>query len=849
MIKMVLKGMKQRRKEIRYVSIVTFVAVFFMAGIMLFQNMMNAYIFDKNLYNYGDWVVSSCGQNLKHPYFLMESSCTTAESLVNENGKSNMILIGKADANFFSTYKELFYEGRMPQAEDEIVMDIVSLSVLGYSYDLEQIVEVYYLKEDGSVVEKEYKLVGVIKNFSEIWKKVDDTQLPNMFICESEFEKNTIASRTTYFYQLNPDYNEIDTAEFALSFIDENVAPNPICYNKYVYENGVWGSEVVFEKVNMAIMLIAALSITYLMISYIGKRRKVYYQFRCIGATRLQVRKIIIVECLHYTLPQAIAGMGFSYFLAWVIGKGLKGQITYNNIYQFNSSGFFKQVAVVCGVIVFSIFITQFTINEKRLAGNVSQIKPTRYKRLRRVSQKTKHPEKTIVKRQNLIRPGQTFISALFSLIVCGCLVFCVYKISNSIQNTIYNISFTSDCEMWFDDVETYDFQMEIEEDDGIIHVYTHNTKPSAAYLGVDEKFLDTLNRVPGVKEIEYYWTDEIHYLKWDGMEYSTVMNEIKKNCHLGTPFEYEEEMVFYNDKQLEELQKHISAKKLPGDIDWEAVKKGEEVIIFYTNSFGIQEENTLMAGNKVYITHCIENYEFPVKVAAIYSTASFEGRDSLSLWTDSYKLIGSKVLAEKIVKSEGKTLKYNTLQITYDNYSSYESTDKQIAALAANNGMRYHSDAEYRRSTIRQMIQDIGIYGSIFVMIFSVYIIQQKRFLISKEKYRKLQYIKLKRIGMEDYQYHRYEFREEVKQYLWIFSGLFLGYILIGYSECVRQLEFVQQNNLVKPGFTELVKVIAIPNIKSAKHIVFIGIIAVVYVVMLIISSRTIKKVIKEDR
>jgi hypothetical protein len=60
----------------------------------------------------------------------------------------------------------------------------------------------------------------------------------------------------------------------------------------------------------------------------------------------------------------------------------------------------------------------------------------------------------------------------------------------------------------------------------------------------------------------------------------------------------------------------------------------------------------------------------------------------------------------------------------------------------------------------------------------------------------------------MEDYQYHRYEFREEVKQYLWIFSGLFLGYILIGYSECVRQLEFVQQNNLVKPGFTELVKV-----------------------------------------
>ena len=36
---------------------------------------------------------------------------------------------------------------------------------------------------------------------------------------------------------------------------------------------------------------------------------------------------------------------------------------------------------------------------------------------------------------------------------------------------------------------------------------------------------------------------------------------------------------------------------------------------------------------------------------------------------------------------------------------------------------------------------------------------------------------------------------------------------------------------------------------IASVLCIVFIGIIAVVYVVMLIISSRTIKKVIKEDR
>ena len=56
---MILISIRRRRKEMRYVSIVTFVAAFFMGGIILFQEAMNWLVMEQNCQNYGNWVISS----------------------------------------------------------------------------------------------------------------------------------------------------------------------------------------------------------------------------------------------------------------------------------------------------------------------------------------------------------------------------------------------------------------------------------------------------------------------------------------------------------------------------------------------------------------------------------------------------------------------------------------------------------------------------------------------------------------------------------------------------------------------------------------------------------------------
>ena len=58
-LKLVLKGLKRRKREMRYVSAVTFLSALFISSVILFQNIMDNYLMETNYQNYGDWILSS----------------------------------------------------------------------------------------------------------------------------------------------------------------------------------------------------------------------------------------------------------------------------------------------------------------------------------------------------------------------------------------------------------------------------------------------------------------------------------------------------------------------------------------------------------------------------------------------------------------------------------------------------------------------------------------------------------------------------------------------------------------------------------------------------------------------
>lgn len=926
MKKLIFTGMKRRRKEIQYVSLVTFFAVVFMTGITLLQDIMDDYLYHNNLNTYGNWIVATVDRTLQHPYFLLKSNVKTGANIIDEKGIATDIWVGMADENFDLIDGQAFYEGRMPQNDSEIAMDISALSFLGYSYDVGQTITFSYWGENG-LSTKAYELVGVLKSVNQIWQTAFDYPIPNIFLTEQELKESNnneenhnneiinlwntqsdeekisnfsdtqannketdsltdtqvnndeesnlsenqnnkeedisypilnrnISSYTTTFYQLNPEYKTIDARAFANSFESkEGEEQIVLTFNSYVYENGIWDSAVVFERISHAFMIVSALAMGYLLIAYIGKRRSVYYKYRTLGATKGQVRGIILLECVYATLPQIVLGIGIIYLIAGFSCSLISIQQNIPSFYSFNVKLFVEHLVVSIGVVAISIFGAMLSINEKSLVGNMQTIKPSQYHRIRKIALRTKSPELAIFQRQRKIKPLQSICQAIFSMMVCGCLLFCVFKIEDSIAITKGVLEVQPDFEL-SERTKLYSYQKK--ENGEIIDGSSFGTTMLDMYNGAPEHILQEILLCPGVKELEYARVDERHYFTWENMKDSTLIKWLEKKGETDEPIIYGMGTQFYDDismlqKEVEPLQKELEI--MDREIDWEMVEKGNSVIVL-CDSFNdgyraeIVKEDVLRVDDEIVIRDFKNQIEVPVKVAAVFDCTEIEHytmEHATAYWRfDNYTILATTSLAEKIAEAEGKELTISYIQVQYDATASYVSTDKQLANIAKTYHLDYHSNAEVRRMYQRQLIMDIGIYGSIFFMLLCVYILIQSNILVTKENYWKKQYTILKQIGMENVQYEQLSFVEECKNYLWLMGGLIFGNLLMYqsyYEECKdTPLVNTETGEILKEG-AEL----ALQDwIEQTPHILLIGTVIVIYVFMLLCSKRMIHKAVK---
>ena len=87
---MMMKSIRRRKRELRYVSAVTFIAVLFLTSVSVFQNTMEQYVTVKNYENYGEWILSAgedpgrregTFRDVEHP------TCSTTGDTRTEEGK------------------------------------------------------------------------------------------------------------------------------------------------------------------------------------------------------------------------------------------------------------------------------------------------------------------------------------------------------------------------------------------------------------------------------------------------------------------------------------------------------------------------------------------------------------------------------------------------------------------------------------------------------------------------------------------------------------------------------------------------------------------------------------------
>lgn len=385
-VKMVLKSIRRRRKELRFVSVVTFIAVLFLTSVSVFQNIMDRYVIEANYNTYGEWVLSAVDdpydpqvmfEEPSHPYLSREGICAVGWDILDDSSEPDGRRLGVMDEALIDIGNISLHEGRLPETADEIAMDLPSLAAMGYSYDLGQKIQVTVQDMEGQKKAKEFTLTGTLKSFADNWVSPLIYSLPGGLVTQEGMDALGGAAYTVHFYQLDRKYEDMDTAEFVQPFLTASETAGtsssseggPVyTYNSSAYRNRMWGSEEMFLTVRVILVLITVAAVGYLLASYETERRRWHYQYRTIGAERSQVRQIILAEGIIGVFPYALLAQILPHPIGALICLAVSKKNGTPYFYEFHLRETLVQAAVIFGVLLAAILITWLRSGDRTLA-------------------------------------------------------------------------------------------------------------------------------------------------------------------------------------------------------------------------------------------------------------------------------------------------------------------------------------------------------------------------------------------------------------------------------------------------------------------------------------------------
>jgi len=222
--------------------------------------------------------------------------------------------IGTVDETLRNMGRMSLVDGRWPQNEAEIVMESDTLCALGYDYTLGQDISLDIMiginEEDSIFVHRDYTLVGIIKEYSDLWT-VDSTNgfyFLNSIITSEKGEEELIAEINS-----NADI-EYEPAKHAFIKVSEEYREDirkqleqfSVAYNKCVYE-----SESSAHVDNVYIIIILIITLVAIAFTYLLQLKKQIYSFsvmRSVGMTRIQLARMVCYETVLLCVPAIIIG-------------------------------------------------------------------------------------------------------------------------------------------------------------------------------------------------------------------------------------------------------------------------------------------------------------------------------------------------------------------------------------------------------------------------------------------------------------------------------------------------------------------------------------------------------------
>ena len=458
-LKITFKSVKRRYRQIIRAALTTLLAVFFVTAVLIFQENMYQWQMQSNKDRFGDWFVMDIGSknpdsNLTDNSYIKEPvKVPRSVYVLNSDWENTGFYVGSLPQDFIKQSHIKLDEGKQPGNSDEIAMDWNTLLSLGYTGEIGEDITLYYSENNSISNEdkrktKTYKLVGIYRNYTNIWN--NGKQIPSAIVSEDELQNFKYDTRYVYIYPIK-DSAKIDDYNSIFNSLNEATSKSYI-YNSGVYDYKPWGSANIYLYMYLIVMAIGITALSYQLIEYRNTRKASYQRYAAIGADSLQLRTMYIIENAVIIIPSAIAGVITAMIIGAITGRNLENMAGFT-FYTVNASVILKSI----GSVIIAVVIEE-------LAGLVSNIKESfSQKRLEKESENNRKPNTANVKSRADIRKshlksynvyrgivsrlmkkdGLGMIAGirLFALCVCVILVLSGVRITTSVKEYINNDS------------------------------------------------------------------------------------------------------------------------------------------------------------------------------------------------------------------------------------------------------------------------------------------------------------------------------------------------------------------------------------------------------------------------
>lgn len=756
------RSLRRRRKQLKRIMMIACCISVFLCGSMLYQGHMKPYQRQADFKNYGRWILRQMlaqGQDgLSHPYLEGSGEMTTGVHIYSEAKKEN----GEAEDTgyYLGTISEdavemgniRLYEGRMPQTENEIVMELGILNRLGYSYELGQeitlscgkymdVMALILQDKNQEFVTNTYTLVGTLENYTEKW--VNGNVLPNAVITQEAFQKQDCESARYAFYSLKEEYQDIDTLEFVKPIMKEYGIKKPkkneddtLVYNDYVYEHHVWGSEELSRKITLCLMVMGSCAMIYLISSYQRKRRGHYYQLRCMGAAKWQVRKFSVLEMLLTVLPVSFLSIFLSYVLCFGITEYIARQNQYASFFEFRFALFVKILAAIFVTFLIALCISQLLLGSSRISIQRRTMGKLAKKRLRRQAAKGKilHA-RSIAKRKDGLYFLQNLWIRMVGIAVCTLVLFSLSHITEMQMVYKERCASLQDASFCTKNLTRQDFKYRT------VDISVDVFDMSKSFPPHLRKDLETLI---GIQEISYSTCDATHVFDWEGKQSSD-----KESALLY-------EAIYYADPDSvwQDFEKQIHWE----GADYQKFATGEQILLctspFEDADYHLSGDKKLLydkslkPGMKLRIPTKTGEVE-TVLAGIVDRTRILEGRNYKVVAMADCEFLCAESLGKQIAEGDGISWGYTHASITFNKLSDAEATGKQLSVLAVENDLTMESDFEHLQKTYREMLRTMMLYGSFCIMLLSIYLLLRTCMLRDYFLKEQGEYRRLHRLGM----------------------------------------------------------------------------------------------------